>query len=182
MLNELITDAHSGMPESPLRLADVRLIPGAATAVAALASHGYALVCVTNQPAAAKGRVSVDELEAIQLRVAELLAAEGARLDSWRMCVHHPNGVVAELSGECSCRKPAPGMLLDAAGELGLDLSRSWFVGDTDADMLAGAAAGCRTVLIVHPGSAHKRSSEVDPDLSASELSEAVAMLLAETP
>lgn len=182
VLNELITDAHSGMPESPLRLADVRLIPGAATAVAALASHGYALVCVTNQPAAAKGRVSVDELEAIQLRVAELLAAEGARLDSWRMCVHHPNGVVAELSGECSCRKPAPGMLLDAAGELGLDLSRSWFVGDTDADMLAGAAAGCRTVLIVHPGSAHKRSSEVDPDLSASELSEAVAMLLAETP
>ena len=180
VLNELITDADSGMPESPLSVADVRLIPGAAAAVATLAAHGYALVCVTNQPAAAKGRVSVEELEAIQLRVAELLAREGARLDSWRMCLHHPNGVVAELSGACDCRKPAPGMLLDAAEDLKLDLSRSWLVGDTDADMEAAAAAGCRTVLIVHPGSAHKRSSDADCDLLASELGEAVTKLLAD--
>jgi D-glycero-D-manno-heptose 1,7-bisphosphate phosphatase len=158
----------------------VRLIPGAAAAVATLAAHGFALVCVTNQPAAAKGRVSVQELQAIQLRVAELLGAEGARLDSWRMCLHHPAGVVEELSGACDCRKPAPGMLLDAAAELGLDLSRSWLVGDTDADMKAGMAAGCRTALIVHPGSSHKRSSETGSDLLASELGDAVAKLLAE--
>ena len=90
VLNELVRDDHSGQPESPLQVADVLLIEGAAVAVRALMSRGYMLVCVTNQPAAAKGRVSVSTLEAVQRRVAELLGAEGAWLDSWRMCLHHP--------------------------------------------------------------------------------------------
>jgi D-glycero-D-manno-heptose 1,7-bisphosphate phosphatase len=179
VLNELVTDPDSGQPESPLRVADVRLIAGAAAATSALRAAGYALVCVTNQPAAAKAKTSVSELEAIQRRVGELLAAEGARLDAWRMCLHHPEGVVPELSGRCDCRKPAPGMLLDAAGELGLDLSSSWLFGDTDADMLAGRAAGCRTALIEHPASAHKRSNGANHDLLATDLADGVAQLLA---
>jgi D-glycero-D-manno-heptose 1,7-bisphosphate phosphatase len=176
VLNELVRDPDSGLGESPLRLADVRLIAGAPAAVSSLRARGYALVCVTNQPAAAKAKVSVATLEAIQRRVAELLAAEGAELDAWRMCVHHPQGVVGELSGSCACRKPAPGMLLDAARELDLDLSRSWIFGDTDADMLAGSAAGCRTVLIEHPASAHKRSNAAH-DLLAKDLADGVAKL-----
>jgi D-glycero-D-manno-heptose 1,7-bisphosphate phosphatase len=179
VLNELVEDPDSGQLESPLRLADVRLIPGAATAVCSLKAAGYTLVCVTNQPAAAKAKATVGELEAIQRTVGELLAAEGAQLDSWRMCLHHPAGVVSELSGPCRCRKPAPGMLLDAAAELGLELSRSWMFGDTDADMLAGRAAGCRTALIEHPASAHKRSSGANHDLLARDLADAVAQLLA---
>jgi D-glycero-D-manno-heptose 1,7-bisphosphate phosphatase len=179
VLNELVEDPDSGQAESPLRVADVRLIPGAAVAVRSLKMAGYALVCVTNQPAAAKAKTSVSELEAIQRTVGELLAAEGARLDAWRMCLHHPEGVVSELSGLCRCRKPAPGMLLDAAAELGLALSRSWMFGDTDADMLAGRAAGCKTALIEHPSSAHKRSSGANHDLLASDLADAVAQLLA---
>jgi D-glycero-D-manno-heptose 1,7-bisphosphate phosphatase len=71
--------------------------------------------------------------------------------------------VVPELSVRCDCRKPAPGMLLDAARELEIDLAASWMLGDTDSDMQAGAAAGCRTVLIEHPGSAHKRGSAQEP-------------------
>lgn len=78
VLNELVRDDHSGQPESPLQVADVLLIEGAAVAVRALMSRGYMLVCVTNQPAAAKGRVSVSTLEAVQRRVAELLGAEGS--------------------------------------------------------------------------------------------------------
>jgi D-glycero-D-manno-heptose 1,7-bisphosphate phosphatase len=179
VLNEPVMDSDSGHAESPLRVADVHLIPGAAAAVCALRAAGYALVCVTNQPAAAKAKTTVGELEAIQLRVGELLAAEGARLDSWRMCLHHPDGVVSELSGHCDCRKPAPGMLLDAAAELGLELSRSWMFGDTDADVLAGRAAGCKTALIEHPASAHKRASGANHDLLARDLADAVAQLLA---
>lgn len=179
VLNELVPDPDSGADESPLRVADVRLIPGAATAVSSLGAAGYALVCVTNQPAAAKAKTSVSELEAIQWRVGELLAAEGAHLDAWRMCLHHPAGVVPELSRACDCRKPAPGMLLDAASELGLDLSRSWLFGDTDADMLAGRAAGCRTALIEHPSSAHKRSSAASYDLLAQDLGDGATQLLA---
>jgi histidinol-phosphate phosphatase family protein len=121
----------------------------------------------------------VSTLEAIQRRVGELLASDGARLDAWRMCLHHPAGVVPELSGTCDCRKPAPGMLLDAASELDLDLSRSWLFGDTDADMLAGRAAGCRTVLIEHPSSTHKRANVANYDLLAKDLADGVAQLLA---
>jgi D-glycero-D-manno-heptose 1,7-bisphosphate phosphatase len=158
VLNELVPDLYSGLHESPLSPSEVRLVPGAASALGRLRGAGYALVAVTNQPAAAKGRVSVQRLQDVQDRVRELLAADGAALDAWRMCLHHPASVVPELSGPCECRKPAPGMLLDAARELDLDLERSWIVGDTDSDVEAGRAAGCRTALIVHPGSAHKRA------------------------
>jgi D-glycero-D-manno-heptose 1,7-bisphosphate phosphatase len=180
VLNGLAPDPASGLPESPLRPEQVRLLPGAAAAATRLRAAGYALVGVSNQPAAAKKRVSVERLSDVHSRVVELLAGEGVELDGWRICLHHPDGVVPELSGPCECRKPAPGMLLDAARELDLDLSRSWMVGDTDADVEAGRAAGCRTVLITHPPSAHKRSVAGAADLLAGDLDQASALLLGE--
>jgi D-glycero-D-manno-heptose 1,7-bisphosphate phosphatase len=177
VLNELVVDPVSGAGESPLTVGEVRLAPGAAAAAASLARAGYALVCVSNQPAAAKGAVSVARLLEVHERVLELLAAEGVVLDASRLCLHHPHGVVAELSGSCHCRKPAPGMLLDAAATLGIDLCASWMVGDTDADVAAGRAAGCATVLIRNPGSVHKRFQAVTPDLIVDSLSEAAARL-----
>jgi D-glycero-D-manno-heptose 1,7-bisphosphate phosphatase len=179
VLNELVLDPVCGAPESPLEPADVRLIPGAAPAAARLARAGFALVCVSNQPAAAKGRVPIGRLCAVHRRVIELLACEGVHLDASRLCAHHPEGVVPELSGACPCRKPAPGMLLQAATALDLDLSASWMVGDTDTDVLAGRAAGCRTVLLAHPHSAHKRSNRVMPDLEGFDLADVAALLLA---
>jgi D-glycero-D-manno-heptose 1,7-bisphosphate phosphatase len=158
----------------------VRLIEGAAVAVRALAQAGFALVCVSNQPAAAKGKVSLEQLLAVHERVLELLREQEVHLDASRLCLHHPQGTVPELSGPCGCRKPAPGMLLDAAQELGLDLASSWMLGDADSDVLAGHAAGCRAVLIEHPGSAHKRAGEASPDLLASNLADGVAQLLEE--
>jgi D-glycero-D-manno-heptose 1,7-bisphosphate phosphatase len=180
VINEGMPDPDTGMLESPLRVEDVRLLPAAVPAMRALASAGYALICVTNQPAAAKGKVSLDELRAMHERVLELLAAEGIRLDASRLCPHHPDGVVDELSGPCSCRKPAPGMLLDAARVLELDVPRSWMLGDTDSDVLAGAAAGCRTALIEYPGSAHKRADTAKPTVYAGDLADGVAQLFAE--
>lgn len=177
-LNEFVADPSSGLPESPLRVADVRLIEGSAAAARRLAAAGFALVCVSNQPAAAKGKISVERLLAVHERVLELLREQGVQLDAFRLCLHHPEGVVPELSGPCDCRKPAPGMLLDTAEELGLDLASSWMLGDTDSDVVAGHAAGCRAVLIEHPGSAHKRAAEVSPDLVASNLADGVAQVL----
>jgi D-glycero-D-manno-heptose 1,7-bisphosphate phosphatase len=178
VLNELVADPVSGSPESPLRVEDVRLVVGAARAAARLARAGFMLVCVSNQPAAAKGRVSVECLLAVHQRVTDLLAREGVSLESSRLCLHHPLGIVPELCGPCACRKPAPGMLLDAASALGIELGISWMVGDTDVDVAAGRAAGCRTVLIEHPGSAHKRSSGSAPDLLAADLAVGVDLLL----
>jgi D-glycero-D-manno-heptose 1,7-bisphosphate phosphatase len=174
VLNELVVDPASGAWESPLAVEEVRLIPGAAVAAASLARAGYALVCVSNQPAAAKGKVSVAQLLAVHQRVLELLGREGVVLDAWRLCLHHPEGTVAELAGVCACRKPAPGMLLDAAAALGLDLAGSWMVGDTDTDIAAGKAAGCGTLLVCHPGSLHKRLRAPAPDLAADSLEDAV--------
>ncbi len=179
VLNEGVPDPAAGVLESPLVAADVRLLPGAAAGVRELARAGYALVCVSNQPAAAKGKATVAELLAVHERVLELLAQEGAGLDASYLCPHHPEGVVAALSGPCPCRKPAPGMLLAAAGALGLGLGASWLFGDTDTDVLAGGAAGCRTVLIEYPGSAHKRLGGASPDLHATDLPGGVSQLLA---
>lgn len=178
LLNELVTDPHSGLPESPLQVADVRLLAGAAQSLKRLLGAGYALVCVSNQPAAAKGTVSVEQLRAVHERVLELLAREGVEIEASRMCLHHPQGVVPELTRDCDCRKPAPGMLLDLAAERGLSLPASWMIGDTDADVAAGRAAGTRTALVEHPGSAHKRHGSETPDVRAPDLPAAVGCVL----
>jgi D-glycero-D-manno-heptose 1,7-bisphosphate phosphatase len=178
VLNEAVPDPVSGALESPLAVEDVRLLPGAAMACRDLAQAGYALACVSNQPAAAKGKTTLERLQAVHERVVELLEEEGVELEVSLLCPHHPEGVVPELSGPCDCRKPAPGMLLEAAGVLAIDLGASWMLGDTDADIEAGRAAGCRTVLIGHPGSAHKRTGRASPDLLAVDLADGVAQLL----
>jgi D-glycero-D-manno-heptose 1,7-bisphosphate phosphatase len=172
VVNELVRDPVSDHPESPLDAGLVALIPVAAFALQRLHEAGFALVGVTNQPAAAKGTVQLADLESVQTRVLELLEQAGVSFDRFEICFHHPRGVVAELTRTCECRKPAPGMLFAAAAELGLDLARSWLVGDTDDDMRAGIAAGCRTVLVENPGSSHKRTGSPAswarvPDLSA---------------
>jgi histidinol-phosphate phosphatase family protein len=177
-LNEAVPDPESGLPESPLRVGDVRLLPGAAAAAAALAEAGYVLVCVSNQPAAAKGKLALQQLLSVHERVLELLAREGVQLQASLLCPHHPEGVIGELSRPCACRKPAPGMLIDAAGAWALELESSWMLGDTDSDAQAGRAAGCRTVLIEYPQSAHKRLGDAAPDLRAADIGEGVAQLL----
>ncbi len=176
VLNELAVDRASGDPESPLELADVRLIPGAAAAARELARAGFALVCVSNQPAAAKGNATVERLRAIHQRVLALLALERVHLDASRLCLHHPGGVAPGLSRSCGCRKPQPDMLLSVATHLGLELGRSWMVGDTDADVTAGRRAGCATILLEYPGSAHKRSGAVEPELVAADLARALPL------
>lgn len=178
LISELVPDPVTGLRESPLNVADVRLMPTAAAGLRALRAAGFLLVGVSNQPAAAKGKVPESEIAAVQRRVVELLAAEGVEFAGFRLCLHHPDGIVPGLSGSCDCRKPAPGMLIDAAAELAIDLAGSWMLGDTDGDVRAGAAAGCRTVLVEHPGSAHKRSGTAAPDLVAADLGGAAAAIV----
>jgi D-glycero-D-manno-heptose 1,7-bisphosphate phosphatase len=167
-----------GSPESPYRVEHVRLASGAIEGARQLSAAGYVLVVVTNQPAAAKGTATVDALEAVGGRVRELLASEGVAPAAWYACLHHPDGVVPELSGACDCRKPAPGMLLRAAAELDLDLAASWMVGDSDSDVEAGRRAGARTVLIEHPGSAHRRRGTAAPHRTAGDLAGAAKAIL----
>ncbi len=126
----------------------VELLPGAAEAIAALNRAGWVVVVVTNQSGVARGLFSLEAVGQQHARLCELLEGYGARLDGIYVCPHHPEGEVAAYRQVCGCRKPAPGLLQQAAAELELDLSASWMIGDKPSDLQAGAAAGCRTALV----------------------------------
>lgn len=121
------------------------LATGARAGAAALHAAGYALVVVTNQSGVARGLFEDAALAPVKMRLRTLLDVPIA---GFYHCPHHPGGSVAAFAVECACRKPAPGMLRRAAGELGLDLAASWMVGDILNDVEAGNRAGCRSVLI----------------------------------
>jgi hypothetical protein len=113
-------------------------------------------------------------LERIHDRLRELLAAKGATLDAIYYCPYHPEGVVPEYTKESDWQKPKPGMLLAAAQEMDLDLTRSWMIGDSDRDVEAGRSAGCKTILISSAHSDPGRRHESRPDFVAVNLREAV--------
>jgi histidinol-phosphate phosphatase family protein len=116
-------------------------LPGVAGALLELQRAGYALVVITNQGAISRGRTTREAIEHLHLRMAEELASAGVQLDGIYYCPHH------DADG-CACRKPAPGLLLQAARELDLALEHSWMIGDRERDVLAGAAAGCQTLML----------------------------------
>lgn len=131
---------------------DFELIDGVAEAIRKINESGYLAIVVTNQPVIARGEVSFEELEEIHNKMETLLGKEGAYLDAIYYCPHHPHkgyeGERPELKIDCDCRKPKPGMLLKAATDFNIDLSRSWMVGDGENDIQAGINAGCKTVLL----------------------------------
>ncbi|HEY4182051.1 MAG TPA: D-glycero-beta-D-manno-heptose 1,7-bisphosphate 7-phosphatase [Kofleriaceae bacterium] len=126
----------------------LEIIAGVPQAIAQLSRTGAAVVVVTNQAGIARGKYTEHELAAVTARVDEILAAAGTHLDRTYFCPHHPDAGIGDYKRECRCRKPAPGMLEQAATELDLDLARSILVGDKITDLQAGRAAGCATVLV----------------------------------
>jgi histidinol-phosphate phosphatase family protein len=131
--------------------AAVRLLPGAAPAIARLRGAGFACVVVSNQSAIGRGMLTVEGLMAVHAEMCRQLADEGAALDGFYFCPAVP-ATDDRTAVEHPERKPAPGMLRRAAEELGLDLARSWMVGDMVSDVLAGRAAGCRGAILVTCG------------------------------
>jgi D-glycero-D-manno-heptose 1,7-bisphosphate phosphatase len=147
---------------------DFHILPGVAEAIALLKKAGYAVIVVTNQRCVAKGLMAIAELEEIHARMRESLARSGATLDGVYYCPH-------DYQSQCKCRKPAPGMLLEAAQELGLDLGSSWMVGDSDIDIQAGKNAGCKTARVVGPG---EKNLAADKDAHKSTCAEVTASSL----
>lgn len=120
---------------------DVVLVPGATEALRRLRDSGFCLVLVSNQSGIGRGIITEEEAASVHAELERLLAREGTTLDGAYYCPHAP------WDG-CACRKPAPGLLLQAAQDLGLDLSRSVVVGDKESDVDAGRAAGCVSLLL----------------------------------
>lgn len=140
-------------------------LPGAREAVARLARGGFLLTVVSNQRGVARGLVSLETLARIEERIQSDLRPHGCAIASFRYCVHGADA--------CDCRKPKPGMILELAAVLNLDLGSSWIVGDADSDARAGEAAGCATAVV---GDA---SAQIRADVQARTLLEASDLILA---
>ncbi|GAA6264659.1 HAD-IIIA family hydrolase [Ruminococcus sp. f11] len=135
---------------------ELELLPDAAEAIKLINTSGYLAVVVTNQPVIARGEVTWDKLQEIHNKMETELGKQGAYLDAIYYCPHHPHkgyeGEIPELKFDCDCRKPKPGMLIKAAQDLNIDLEKSWMIGDSDSDVEAGNAAGCKKIKIEEGG------------------------------
>jgi D-glycero-D-manno-heptose 1,7-bisphosphate phosphatase len=129
------------------RIEDFEFVPGAPQAIRLLNEAGLLVVVVSNQSGVARGYYTEADVEKLHHHISAELAISGARVDAWLYCPHHPSGK-GSYAVYCNCRKPLPGMLLDAAAQFGIDLAASVMIGDKLVDMEAGHAAGCRTILV----------------------------------
>lgn len=153
---------------------DFKFLPRVDEAIAQLNRAGFYVIVVTNQRCIAKGLMTVAQLETIHQRMSESLAERGARIDAIYYCPH-------EMKPICRCRKPAPGMFVDAARDYGIELPASWMIGDSDIDIEAGKNAGCKTAHLLD-----ETGEDADTDQSgrnsgalvANSLLEAVSQIL----
>ena len=167
VLDHLVFYESSGEWEAPRRLEDLQLIEGVAEPLRRFVEAGWLLFVVTNQPNVAKGKATPALVQEINDEAVRRLGVPVARS---YICVH-------QAEDRCQCRKPSPFFLREAEREFGVDLPRSWMVGDQDSDLLCGRAAGCRVALMENPQSANKRGS-VEPDLRVRDLNELADALL----
>ena len=154
------------------------LEPRSAEAIRLINASDYLAIVVTNQPVIARGEVTYAGLQEIHNKMETLLGQKGAYLDGLYFCPHHPDsgfpGEIRELKTECACRKPKPGMLLQAADDFHIDLTASWMVGDTKNDILSGINAGTKTGLIL----AGEKSEPVKSDLEGTDLFDVITQIL----
>ncbi|MBP3441265.1 MAG: HAD-IIIA family hydrolase [Clostridia bacterium] len=140
---------YKGYITSPKQL---ELINGAADAIRKINRSGYLAIIITNQPSIAMGRMSYAVLDEIHAKLDSLLGENGAYIDALYFCPHHPDkgftGEKTELKIKCDCRKPSGGMIRKAAEDYNIDLSKSFMVGDSEKDVLAGLDAGCTPVFL----------------------------------
>lgn len=157
------SDVRDGRPHGPQSLTDFVILPGVREAVEAFRAAGYLVIVATNQPNVPPNLVAA----------MHLMLRKNIELDDIKVCPH----VDAD---ECACRKPKPGLLLEAAKERNISLAQSWMIGDRWRDVDAGRAAGCRTVFIDHGYTGEPRPR--DPDVVVTSLSEAVPWVIGKNP
>ena len=157
---------------------ELELLPGVGPALHALREAGYALIVITNQSARARGHITDEELSTVHDHLRTLLAPFDAAPDDILHCPHHPTEGEPPLRQSCTCRKPEPGLIQQAAALHDLDLSRSWMIGDALRDMEAGRRAGLRC-LLVRTGKGASDATALDPSMVMNDLGAAASYILA---
>ena len=162
------SDVREGLPYAPTEVNNFEILPEAPEACRRLKQAGFLLVVATNQPDVGRGTMKKETVEAMHAKMLREVP-----IDRVEVCYHPGHG-----ESNCDCRKPKPGMLLKAARELGIDLARSWMVGDRWRDIDCGHAAGCRTIFIDR---GYAESLKQAPDFRVKDLAEAADLILNET-
>ena len=173
VINALVYHEDAGVIDAPFIPAQFQLLPRVLEAIRLLNDLGLRVAVVSNQPGIAKGHLRRETLEHCERMLLEAVGAAGGRIDGMYYCLHHPNGIVPELSRRCRCRKPETGLLEQAATGLSVALDQCYMIGDGIPDLVAGIRAGCRTIFIGRwkceicqfTESPHVRPALVAPDL-----------------
>ncbi|MDD5193716.1 MAG: HAD family hydrolase [Candidatus Nanoarchaeia archaeon] len=161
------------------RKEDIEILPGVEEVLKKLKSLGYLLIVISNQPAIARGMITEEGVREINDYLNSLI---GNLIDRFYFCPHHPNANLPQYRMVCECRKPAPGLILQAARDYGIDLAKSWMMGDMYSDVATGKAAGCKTILleseqnkkIIESG---KKWEVQEPDYKAKYLTEVLQII-----
>ena len=159
-------------------LAKIRFYPDVRDSLKMFADAGYLLVIVSNQPGVARGIFKEKALHKVESALRHALRGMGVSLAGFYYCPHDPMGTVPEYSVRCECRKPQPGLLVQAAQELDIELGKSWMIGDILHDVEAGNRAGCRTVLVDRGNETEWQYNEFrHPALTVKDLREAASAI-----
>jgi D-glycero-D-manno-heptose 1,7-bisphosphate phosphatase len=180
VINSYVYNAEFGTVDSPSSPSEFNLAPGAGEAIAELNRIGVLVVVVSNQPGIAKGKFSQALLDQVTEKMRSAVAECGGRIDAVYYCLHHPEAALPAYRISCECRKPRPGLLLQAARELNIDLQRAYMVGDGITDIQAGKAAGSRTIFVGQSKPYILDAFEkhgIEPDFMVSTLANAVKIV-----
>jgi D-glycero-D-manno-heptose 1,7-bisphosphate phosphatase len=150
-LIDIVRDEETGAVSVAFHPDHVRLLPGVVEGLRALSAAGYGFAIASNQPGPAKGQYSVTAVERTNRALLSQLAESGIEISTVEVCFHHPDGGPGgdpQWVGACACRKPKPGLLLQAMEHAGFDPTRTWMIGDSAADVQAARAANVRAALV----------------------------------
>jgi D-glycero-D-manno-heptose 1,7-bisphosphate phosphatase len=148
VINKLVFFPDFGLIDSPMNVAQYKLVSGAADAILNFNRLGLKVIVISNQPGIAKGKMSEEMFGKIRLKMRNMLAKNNAHIDAEYYCFHHPRAKLPQYKVKCDCRKPKPGLILRAAKDFSLDTSNCYMIGDGLTDIKAGKAVGCTSVLI----------------------------------
>ena len=179
VLNRLVMNPQTGTLESPHRVEDLDIFSWVPESLNRLKTAGFHLFLISNQPSYAKGKTTLESIQAIQNSFQQQMERWNIPFTKYFYCYHHPNGIVKDLAIRCQCRKPGTLFLEQARDEFHVHLSASWLVGDRDSDMICGKNAGTKTIFILE-GQSGNDSSPSQADYSASNLADAVEIILRE--
>ncbi|MBI4991299.1 HAD-IIIA family hydrolase [Candidatus Gottesmanbacteria bacterium] len=180
---KMVYDAESGSPHPPLKPSQMEFVPGIFELLKTAKKLGYLNIIISNQPDIGLGRISKNDFDKISEKIRSSLSDKKLTLDAEYYCFHHPFAKLRKYREKCSCRKPLPGLISQAAKDFAVDLKRSWMLGDGVKDVIAGHKAGCKTILLANLHEAEylkvleENLKDIKPDYLVKNLKEVITLL-----